>query len=303
MLNRSKSLNEQITKKKDNLISQIHRLKTIRIKNNLNSPIKLPKINNMKYFSQSTDKTSLNNNHETTNTSNNTKTNISNRKVMHIRKFSSKKVGVQTEETNRIFPLKIKLKSLSNPILKKSSSADILLLKDIQSTTNFHRKLMEENQISCGRRLKEEYKILNNKVKEKENLNEIEPEKRGNKKLKTGIYGPSNNIVSVLMARIQRLRLDNEYRGVAEDLKELIKDEIIDAQVRLKMKPKSLVARKGEKNLLIQTKMNKYRYLTKMNLIKEINQNAITPLIIKDGNMMIKLIGEAFDNFKVNFKV
>ena len=40
-----------------------------------------------------------------------------------------------------------------------------------------------------------------------------------------------------------------------------------------------------------------------MNLIREINQNAATPLIVKDGNMMIKLINEAFDNFKIKYKV
>ena len=71
----------------------------------------------------------------------------------------------------------------------------------------------------------------------KEKVNEMVFGKRSNKKLNTGIYGPSNNIVSVIMARIMRLKLDNDYKGVDEDLKELIKDEIIEAQVKLKMKP------------------------------------------------------------------
>ena len=44
--------------------------------------------------------------------------------------------------------------------------------------------------------------------------------------------------------------------------------------------------------------MDKYRYLTKMNLMQEINQNSTTPIIVDDGHMMIKLINKAFDNYK-----
>ena len=40
---------------------------------------------------------------------------------------------------------------------------------------------------------------------------------------------------------MERLKYDNIYKGVDKDLKELIKDEIMDAQVKLKRKPEALV--------------------------------------------------------------
>ena len=50
---------------------------------------------------------------------------------------------------------------------------------------------------------------------------------------------------------------------------------------------------------LYKKKMAKYRYLTKMNLVREINQNSATPMIVNDGNLMLKLINKAFDNCKL----
>lgn len=303
MLRRSNTLEAQIKDKQDILLSKINQVKTSKVKKDENSKIRLPKIKNIKYFIQQTELTSLNNNNETTISSNHLKSNFSNRIYIPVLKNEIKKVGVQTEKTNKILPLKKKLKSLNNLGLKKSPSANILIPKHIPSVAEFHKKIMEENQLSCSKRLKEELKNYKNNAREKERINEMVFGKRSNKKVNTGIYGPSNNIVSVIMARIQRLKLDNDYRGVDEDLKELIKDEILDAQVKLKRKPFSLGKKKDEKNPLFQTKLDKYRYLTKMNLIREINQNAATPLIVKDGNMMIKLINEAFDNFKIKYKV
>lgn len=306
MLIRSNSLTEQINLKNDILLSQINKIKKIHIKKLVNSPNKLPTINKTKYFRQNTVQSLLNNNNETTNTSNNLKSNISNRIRIPTLKFSNKKVGVQTEQTKKIFPLPIKnMKNLKNIRIQKSASVDKLIPKQVPNISEFHKKLMKENQLSCSKRLKEEYKKFQNNLRDKEKLNEMIFQRRENKKLNTGIYGPNNNIVSVLMARIQRLKLDNDYRGVDEDLKELIKDEILDAQVKLKMKPISLIGKKGPKNLLFKTKLDKYRYLSKMNLIREINHNAVTPLVVGDGHMMIKLINEAFslDNFKIKNKI
>ena len=47
-------------------------------------------------------------------------------------------------------------KSLNNLKLKKSPSVEILPVKDIPNVYEFHKKLMEQNQISCTRRLKGE---------------------------------------------------------------------------------------------------------------------------------------------------
>lgn len=300
MMTKNYSLNDQINEKKDSLVSQIKKVKTFHIKKSGHSPIKLPPIKKIKYYRQDTQLTSLNNNNETTNSSNNVKTNVSNRLYIPVSKYSNQLIESKNEQSNRIFPLKIKIKSIKNLGLQKSSSADILIPKN--GVAKFHKKLMEQNQLSCRRRLREGFRKFKNQIRDKEEINEM-VQRRDTKKSKTGIYGPNNNIVSVLMARIQRLKLDNEYRGVDEDLKELIKDEILDAQVKLKMKPFSLKGKKGEKNPLFKTKLDKYRYLTKMNLIREINQNAITPLVVDDGNIMLKLVREAFDNYKINFKL
>ena len=54
---------------------------------------------------------------------------------------------------------------------------------------------------------------------------------------------------------MERLKYDNIYKGVEEDIKELIKDEIMDAQVRLKRKPENLVFNK---------KLQKPFYIQKM---------------------------------------
>ena len=36
--------------------------------------------------------------------------------------------------------------------------------------------------------------------------------------------------------------------------------------------------------------------------MREINQNAVVPIMVNDGNMMIKLINEAFGIFKMKNK-
>lgn len=306
MLSRNKYVNQQLNNKKPTLLSRIYKIHTIHIKEPENSSFKLPILKNIKHFMKSSELTSLNNNNETTKSvSNQTKTNISNGRFIPLFKNINRKVyNSKTERTNEIFPIKIKLKSLNNNKLRKSSSVEIIPIKGIPSAWQFHKKLMEQNKISYNRRLKREYKKFRNSTrdKEKEKVKEMVFEKRENRKSKTGIFGPNNNIMSIIMAKMQRLRLDNEYKGVDEELKELIKDEIIDAQVKLKMKPTMISLKKGKIRPLYIKKLDRYKYLTKMNLIREVNQNAAVPHLVNDGNMMIKLINEAFDTFRIKNK-
>jgi hypothetical protein len=97
---------------------------------------------------------------------------------------------------------------------------------------------------------------------------------------------------------MERLKYDNEYKKVDEDIKEMIKDEIMDAQVKLKRKPINLCAVKGGVRPLYLKKMDKYRYLSTMNEIRQLNQISNSSAIIKDGNVMIKLINDAFNLFR-----
>ena len=304
MLNRSNSVNQQLNYKKPNILSKIYKFKTIHIKNQDNSAVKLPALKNIKNIIKQSELTSLNNNNETTKSrSHQIKSDASNGIFIPIFKNLNRKVyNSRTERTKKMFPIKLSLKSLNNLKLKKSPSVEILPVKDIPNVYEFHKKLMEQNQISCTRRLKGELIKYRDSLRDKEKIKEMVFENRDKRKSNTGIYGPNNNIVSIIMARIQRLRLENEYKGVDEELKELIKDEIIDAQVRLKMKPNIITMKKGKSNPLFLEKLNKYKYLTKLNLMREINQNAVVPIMVNDGNMMIKLINEAFGIFKMKNK-
>ena len=301
ILNRSNSLNALINKNQDLIFSKINKIKKIHIIKKEEENAKLPNINNDKILIYKNELTSLNNNNETTNSSNNRKNNIGNKIFIPVLKSSNRKIGIQTNsKTTSTRKIKIKNFKLMSHI-KKSASTEVIIPLSVPNISDFHNKLMEQNRISCKKRLKEDY--LNIKNNNNEKIEKILYPNRGNIKAKTGIYGPTDNIVSVIRARVERLKLDNEYRGVDEELKELIKDEIMDAQVRLKIKPVELFKKKGDKKPLYLKKLDRYRYLSKTNLIREINQVSETPLLVKDGNLMIKLINDAFDNFKTNKKL
>ena len=292
MLKRCNSLNNQIIKKMDNLISIIYKSSKNLINKQENSAMKLPKITQKDEFN------SLINNIETTNSSYKIQNHIGNHIFIPISETSKKTISFQSEKNNKIFPLKIKRNKLFPLNFKRFSSEETIIPKKIQSISTFHKRLMEQNYLSCKRRLKEDYIKIKKSQRNKEEVKEMVFGNSASNKLNTGIFGPSNNIVSVIRRGIERLRLENEYKGVDEDIKELIKDEIIDAQVKLKRKPVSLTIKKREITPLYKKKMDKYRYLTKMNLMQEINQNSTTPIIVDDGHMMIKLINKAFDNYK-----
>ena len=298
MLKRSNSLNDQIIKKMDNVLSIISKAKNNNINKQENSEIKLPKLPQNDLFNYS-----LNNNIETTNSSNKLKKNKNYHIFFPISEKAKKSFDFQSEETNKkIFPLRIKRNKLFPLNFKRYSSEEFIIPKKIQSISTFHKRLMKQNYLSCKRKLNEDYIKMKNNETEKEEVKHILYGKRLSKRMNTGIFGPSNNIVSVIRTGIERLRLENEYKGVNEDIKELIIDEIIDAQVKLKRKPVSLTLKKREITPLYKKKRDKYRYLQKMNVVREINQNSTTPIIVDDGHMMIKLINKAFDNYRSEFK-
>lgn len=195
----------------------------------------------------------------------------------------------------------IKFNQLDFSGLIKSPSAESIIPKRIPNIRDFHNKLMSSNKLLCYKKMNQEYEKFANQYKKNIDIEEmLLGSNDKNKKIKTGIYGPNDNIVSVIRAKMERLKYDNEYRGVDPDLKELIKDEIMDAQVKLKRKPEELNKKKFQIRPLYLKKLDQYRYLSKMNIIREINQMSSTPIIVKDGQVMLKLINDAFDNFKMN---
>ena len=279
MIDNYKSLNNFSKKINDSPILKIE-----------NSTPKLPTI---KKFFPEVSKTPLNDKNETNNASNIIQKKFDNKITQSY--FNSPK-----NDKDYHYHRNIKKKKFSFSHLKKSASAELIIIEKIPNVRVFHQNLMSKNKIACDQALVEEYKKYESKYKNPNDILEMLQTNNENKKMKTGIYGPTNNIVSVIRAKMERLKYDNEYRGVDPELKELIKDEIMDAQVRLKRKPEELTKKKFKIRPLYLRKLDQYRYLSKMNTIREINQLSLTPVIIKDGQAMLKLINDAFDNFKIN---
>ena len=182
-----------------------------------------------------------------------------------------------------------------NKSLKQSNSTTSILIKNfkkykIKKDLNFHRDLMAINNEKLNNYINEQ----NNKITEDIYLKSI-AEDPSKKQPKTGIFGPRNNIINIIRAEMERLKYDNIYKGVEEDIKELIKDEIMDAQVRLKRKPENLVFNKKLQKPFYIQKMEKYKYISSMNKIRELNQVANVSVIEHDGNIMKRLANDAYD--------
>ena len=277
-----------------NKINNSQTIKKEKISYNLNTRngSSTPKLPTIKKFFSEISKTPIKDQNETNNTSNS----IQKKKFNKIPDsfFNS----LNNKDYNSL--IHIKLKKLDFSSMIKSPSAKSIIPKKMPNIREFHNKIMSSNKLSYEKTLNEEYQKYEqqtNKLDIEEMLLEMNDK---NKKIKTGIYGPNDNIVSVIRAKMERLKYDNEYRGVEPELKELIKDEIMDAQVKLRRKPDELNKKKFQIRPLYLRKLDQYRYLSKMNNVREINQMSNTPVIVKDGQVMLKLINDAFDNFKIN---
>ena len=228
-----------------------------------------------------------------------------------IKQISLKKNGVGDSFLEKINRQNLKLKNLFgnrfknisiykekndiNKSLKQSNSTTSILIKNfkkykIKKDLNFHRDLMAINNEKLNNYIYEQ----NNKITEDSYLKSI-AEDPSKKQPKTGIFGPRNNIINIIRAEMERLKYDNIYKGVEEDIKELIKDEIMDAQVRLKRKPENLVFNKKLQKPFYIQKMEKYKYISSMNKIRELNQVANISVIEHDGNIMKRLANDAYD--------
>ena len=181
-----------------------------------------------------------------------------------------------------------------NKSLKNCSSTSSIYYKNLrkyklQSDLTFHRNLMAFNNEKLNYSRNNEQKQT-----EDEYLKNI-AEDPSKKQPKTGIFGPRNNIINIIRAEMERLKYDNIYRGVEEGLKELIKDEIMDAQVKLKRKPENLLFNKKLERPLYLKKLDKYKYISSMNKIRELNQIANVSVVEEDGNIMKRLANDAYD--------
>ena len=259
--------------------------------NNKIAEFKLPSINC--FFSSSN---STNQNSNSISNSNNETKSIK-LKRHNFKNSILKKLPNNDSQLKKIFGNRfkniLKEKDDFNKSLKNSKSTSSIIFKNlrkykIKNDLNFHRSLMAINNDKINN--------SNNEQKETEDeyLKNIveDPAKRPPK---TGIFGPRNNIINIIRAEMERLKYDNIYKDVEEDLKELIKDEIMDAQVRLKRKPENLVFNKKLERPVYLKKMDKYKYISSMNRIRELNQIANVSVVEEDGNIMKRLANDAYD--------
>ena len=160
---------------------------------------------------------------------------------------------------------------------------------------NFHHKLMQRNIDIYNNSKLNEYLEL----KQKEKMEELDKEKFREEHVSTGIYGPSNNLLSIIRARMERIRIDSEYQGAKPELKEMVKDEIMLAKLKLKIKPQKFVV--GKQNIirpLYERKFDKYRYLSSQNKISQLNRIGNVPIAVNDDEIMYNLYDEAYKAFK-----
>lgn len=282
------SFDEEFENKKKNE-TNIKKMKHLKIKHNISD---------------------INNNNTNIQSSNNSNSNILLPLLNHSLSFSTR--NKNSKHTKILFPLS--RNSINNhintPINNFNNNNDNLIYspkilqthspKKIPDINFFHHKLMSENISACSQKIEDYY--LNQKKQNEKYINSLLLEDKldfKDKTKKTGIYGPSNNIVSVIRARMMRLKFDNEYKGVEKEIKQILIDEFMDAQVRLKRKPEKLEVDKNlKKRPLYLKKLDSQRYLAQKCQVLQINQMANVPVVIKDGSAMIKIIDDAFEVMK-----
>ena len=164
----------------------------------------------------------------------------------------------------------------------------------ITSPIHFHRRLMSKNIDSYN------LSKLNDYLKYSDEENKKIQEKL-NEKITTGIYGPSNNLLSIILARMERLKINHEFKEMVSDpdIQKILQDEFMLAQVRLKRKPKKIVIGKNNeiKSLCMQ-KLEKYNYLSSQNKIMYVNPIGNLPKMIEDNEIMYKYYDDAYNIFK-----
>ena len=164
----------------------------------------------------------------------------------------------------------------------------------ITSPIHFHRRLMSKNIDSYN------LSKLNDYIKYSDKENKKIQEKL-NEKITTGIYGPNNNLLSIILARMERLKINHEFKEMVSDpdIQKILQDEFMLAQVRLKRKPKKIVIGKNNeiKSLCMQ-KLEKYNYLSSQNKIMYVNPIGNLPKMIEDNEIMYKYYDDAYNIFK-----
>lgn len=182
-----------------------------------------------------------------------------------------------------------------SPLIRKNFNYNFKFPKEkIKSPIHFHHRLMSKNIDSYN------LSKLNDYLKYSDEENKKIQEKL-NEKITTGIYGPNNNLLSIILARMERLKINHEFKEMVSDpdIQKILQDEFMLAQVKLKRKPKKIVIGKNNeiKSLCMQ-KLEKYNYLSSQNKIMYVNPIGNLPRMIEDNEIMYKYYDDAYNIFK-----
>lgn len=250
--------------------------------------MKLPPL---KFYICSNDSTKINSSFETRNK----KILVKKFSDSFLSKFYSNDSKIKKSFSNRIKKImKDKENNNDSKGLKLSNSSISIMMSNfkkykIKSDLDFHKKLMEHNNQKINNN------IINEMKEPEDSYIKSIDEDPSKRPPKTGIFGPRNNMLNIIRYEMERLKYDNLYKNVKVDIKELIKDEIIDAQVKLKRKPDVLKYNKKLERPLYLKKIDRYKYISSMNKIRQLNQMAIISVLEADGNIMKKLANDAYD--------
>ena len=100
----------------------------------------------------------------------------------------------------------IRIKKLNSIMPINSSSSEMIKIPNIRI---FHNKIMSENRLSCEKTIYKENLKFDEQKQGNYISNLLSRNDEKNNKIKTGIYGPNNNIISVIRAKMERLKDEN----------------------------------------------------------------------------------------------
>ena len=93
--------------------------------------------------------------------------------------------------------------------------------------------------------------------------------------------------------------MNDDYIKAKPELRELVKDELMIAKVKLKIKPKKIMI-DGFNQIkpLYMEKTEKFKYLSQKNKMVLLNRNANVPSVVEDDQIMYNLFDDAYKIFK-----
>ena len=200
-------------------------------------------------------------------------------------------------------------KNIHDNNLKKSSSTNFMnntknIFFNYKSCNpyKFHQDIMNSNKFTCHKKLRERFlQIKDENDKNNSYINSLFGEKK-DEISKAGIFDSKDKNISIIEANFDKKKYDSLYEGVNANIKNIIENEILDAQFRLKVKPKNLVLLNDKIKPLYKKKIEKYKYLSSMNIFRELNQDLTIPSLAKDRKILKKIWEDAVNKIKKNLE-